>query len=161
MFVFPSPISPFPPPPQHFALPSLSIAQNVCQLPSNCMAVLASDEASISVTCVGEDLSVVVSSPTCPAPFDPQHFTFPSFINAHVVCAPITTSTAVFASDDPSISDTCTGVDRAVVVPSPTSPFEFLPQHLIAPLSNSAHPPLTPTAICVAVVMPVTCVGAG
>jgi hypothetical protein len=57
------------------------------------------------------------------------------------------------------IPDTSTGVVRVVVVPSPSWPLLFLPQHLIAPPVSRAHEWYFPRARLVAVVIPDTSTG--
>src|SRR6185312_4876191 len=54
---------------------------------------------------------------------------------------------------------TCTGDLLSVVVPLPSSPKLFQPQHCTSPLSSRAHVYASPTAICTALVSPATLTG--
>jgi len=56
--------------------------------------------------------------------------------------------------------DTLTGVVRVVVVPSPSRPEPFEPQHIRLPSVSRAQEWILPTAMLVAVVMPETSTGA-
>src|SRR5690348_8134351 len=47
----------------------------------------------------------------------------------------------------------------SLVVPSPSWPASFLPQHQTAPVMSSAHEKLSPAVTCFAPVTPVTCTG--
>jgi hypothetical protein len=59
--------------------------------------------------------------------------------------------------DDKPTTDT--GVNEELVVPSPNSPCELLPQHFSAP-SATAHVEFSPAVIAVTpLVSPVTCTG--
>jgi hypothetical protein len=58
--------------------------------------------------------------------------------------------------------DTSTGVvvkEEGVLVPSPSLPWSFLPQHFIVPSVSKAHEWEVPRATLVAVVMPDTATG--
>ena len=57
------------------------------------------------------------------------------------------------------IPDTSTGEVRSVVVPSPSWPYTFLPQHITLPSVSRAHEWKAPRAMLVAVVMPATSTG--
>ena len=54
---------------------------------------------------------------------------------------------------------TSTGVMRSVVVPSPSWPYLFLPQHITELFVSTAHECCRPSAMLVAVVMPDTSTG--
>jgi hypothetical protein len=86
------------------------------------------------VTSVGVVLFVVVLSPSCPRWFFPQHLTAPVESNAQVWNPP-----AVMTLTPPDKPVTSVGVVRFVVVPSPTLPSPFFPQHFAAPVESNAQ----------------------
>jgi hypothetical protein len=65
---------------------------------------------------------------------EPQHTTPPLVVTAHVWLGP-----AAIAATPLSSPLTATGVNRLVVVPSPSWPEEFEPQHFTPPPVVSAH----------------------
>src|SRR4030042_2889486 len=85
-------------------------------------------------TSAGSRPLVRVPFPSWPLGFHPQHFTDPSCIRAQVCPAPA--STAVTPASRPGTS---TGVPRLTVVPSPSPPEAFSPQHFTPPVSISAQ----------------------
>ena len=82
----------------------------------------------------GVHRSVLVPSPSCPLQFSPQHFAAPPVVTAHA-CK---TSALMVATPDDK-PDTVTGVNRSVVVPSPSCPEALPPQHFAAPPVVTAH----------------------
>src|SRR5262249_30172759 len=86
-------------------------------------------------------------------PASPQHTTTPLWRTAHpfqmltVICT---------ASVSPA---TATGVSRAVVVPSPTTPKTFRPQHTTPPVARSAQVASAPTSTATASARPATVTG--
>src|SRR5215212_8258444 len=85
----------------------------------------------------GTVLSTLVSDP-------PQHLTPPLLVRAQLRRPPAET-----AFTPPLRPTTPTGVVRAVVVPSPSSPARFVPQHLTAPEVTRAQVWSEPAAIAV------------
>jgi hypothetical protein len=77
----------------------------------------AMDETPVArpTTAVGVVRELVVPSPSCPESFLPQHVTPPVVVNAQEWASPATT--AVTPLPNPATS---TGLDRVVVVPSPS-----------------------------------------
>jgi hypothetical protein len=127
--------------PQHTTIPSARIAQ-VCDAPAAIeTAGLAED---IPETVTGLLRCVVVPSPSWALPFSPQHLIAPSARIAQVCDAPAAIETAGLAEDIP---ETVTGLLRCVVVPSPSWPMLFAPQHLIVPLVTIAQVCEDPVAI--------------
>src|SRR3989454_2259703 len=89
----------------------------------------------VPVTVTGVEEPVVAPFPSWPKPLPtaPQHFTVPFARSAQVCRMPALTATA------PVTPPTRTGVDELVVVPSPSCPSSFRPQHCAVPSPNSAH----------------------
>src|SRR2546426_6861799 len=89
----------------------------------------------VPVTVTGVEDPVVAPFPSWPKPLPtaPQHFTVPFARSAQVCRMPALTATA------PVTPPTRTGVDELVVVPSPSCPSAFRPQHCAVPSPNSAH----------------------
>src|ERR1019366_4625003 len=85
-------------------------------------------------TSTGVAESVVVPSPSSPWTWYPQHLTAPAEVTAHELYHPAETE----ATPEPNPT-TSTGVAESVVVPSPSSPSRFQPQHLTAPVVVTAH----------------------
>src|SRR2546425_3249577 len=85
----------------------------------------------VPVTVTGVEDPVVAPFPSWPksllGPTAPQHFTVPFARSAQVCRMPALTATA------PVIPPTRTGVDELVVVPSPSCPSRFRPQHCTVP----------------------------
>src|SRR5437879_1791850 len=104
--------------------------------------------APVPVIVTGVEELVVVPLPNCPKSFWPQHCAVPSLKSAQVWChhPPVTATTPVMPT-------TRTGVDEPVLVPSPSCPSAFRPQHRTVPSPRSAqvcsYPPLTATALVV------------
>ena len=98
---------------------------------------------------------MVVPSPSRPLPLLPQHFTVPSVSRAHE-WEPASPPAMLVGFVMP---DTSTGVVRSVVVPSPSWPWLFLPQHFTVPSVSRANECQRPRAMLVAVVMPDTSTG--
>ena len=97
---------------------------------------------SIPGTATGAWLSVVLSLPTSPWLFSPQHQTPPS-LNAQVWCQP-----ALIVLTPDGSPDTATGTSLSAVPPSPSWPSLLPPQHQAAP-SFSAQVCEPPTLISV------------
>src|SRR5437879_1477008 len=112
--------------------------------------------APVPVIVTGVEELVVVPLPNCPKSFWPQHCAVPSLKSAQVWChhPPVTATTPVMPT-------TRTGGDEPVLVPSPSCPSAFRPQHRTVPSPRSAqacsYPPLTATAP----VIPTTGTGVG
>src|SRR5438874_2485621 len=108
----------------------------------------------VPVIVTGMEEPVVVPLPNWPHSFTPQHCTVPFSRSAQLWCHhPAVTATA------PVTPRTRTGVVELAVVPSPSWPNAFSPQHCTVPSPRSAqvccHPALTSTAS----VIPTTCTG--
>src|SRR3990172_8171069 len=104
-------------------------------------------------TSTGTRLPVVVP---LPSPKDPQHFAAPAAVSAQERSIP-----AVMAATPLSKPVTATGTKRLVVVPSPSWPPKFFPQHLTAPAVVSAHVWYCPAPIATTPLSkPVTATGA-
>lgn len=87
-----------------------------------------------------------VERPSCPLPFDPQHHTFDPVVLAQL-CKPPPSICDTLASWLAADVRTEVGEERAVVVPSPTWPESFHPQHhaalpLMAQVVRSGPPPI-------------------
>ena len=82
----------------------------------------------------GSDRSDIVPSPTCPYVLSPQHFRSPLVSNAHVFRIPV-----VRASTVDGKFCTVTGTDESLLLPVPSWPPKFQPQHCTAPETSSAH----------------------
>jgi len=95
---------------------------------------MTSDYPPKPTTETGVSLSVVVPSPSWPSAFQPQHFTVPLLVSAHVWSPPALTLVAPL---ERPLTDT--GVSLSFVVPSPSSPSAFQPQHFTAPPLVRAH----------------------
>lgn len=98
--------------------------------------------AGLVRTSTGVELSLVVPSPSRPYSLWPQHFTVPAFVRAHVCSRP-----AEIAETPVESPKAATGVERSVVVPSPSCPYWLLPQHFTPPLLMSAQVCVPPVAI--------------
>ena len=84
-------------------------------------------------------LLVVVPLPNCPRSFMPQHLALPEVVTAQVWVPEVLSVVSMEAT--PLVSpDTSTGVGLSVVVPLPSCPEEFLPQHLAPPEVVTAQP---------------------
>lgn len=70
-----------------------------------------------------------VPIPSSPKLLNPQHFTPPTVVRAHVASPPAATTTTPFVRPL-----TSAGTVLSVVVPSPSSPNTLRPQHLIPPV---------------------------
>lgn len=64
-----------------------------------------------------------------------------------------------WAQDEREMPVTVTGVRRLVVVPSPSWPLKFHPQHLTVPLVSTAHVWVPPVEISTMLVSPLTVIG--
>jgi len=82
----------------------------------------------------GDSLSTWVPSPSCPCQLLPQHITDLLLITAHVWYEP---AAIAIACAPPRSTET--GACLFVVVPSPSCPFVFSPQHFMLPSSSNAH----------------------
>src|SRR5689334_14133513 len=71
---------------------------------------------------------MVVPSPSCPYSLYPQHLTPPLVVRAQVCSPPLAIATTPLVKPL-----TLTGVVWSVVVPSPSWPYLFHPQHLTPP----------------------------
>ena len=77
--------------------------------------------------------AIAVPSPSCPPQLPPQHLTPPLLVSAQVCHPP-----ADMAVTSPVRPLTSIGVLRLVIVPSPSWPFPFHPQHLtLSPLVSA------------------------
>src|SRR5439155_9941770 len=85
-------------------------------------------------TSVGVQRSVVVPSPIWPRLFFPQHLIDAAVVRAHVWYPP-----AEIAATPDVRPLTSTGSARAVVVPSPSWPKSFAPQHFTPPAEVRAQ----------------------
>ena len=139
--------------PQHFT-PPLLISAQVCMSSGGHRCYAAAQPASRSREPFDSSCH---RPPVWPDSFEPQHFRPPLLERAHIWRLPA--ATAVMPLDRPTTS---TGVKRFVVVPSPSAPSMFRPQHLTAPLVVSAqvcdHPATTATT---PLVRPLTSTGVG
>ena len=128
--------------PQHFAAPPAATAHVWLLAAEIARAPLPSPD-----TGVGVDRFVVVPSPSWPAKLLPQHRTAPPDVRAHAWACPVATASTPL--DSPL---TGTGVSRVVVVPSPSWPELFWPQHMTPPPDVTAHvkpvPPAAAAAVC-------------
>ena len=77
---------------------------------------------------------MVVPFPSCPSEFEPQHFTPPVVVRAQVL-----TSAAEMAATPLVSPETSTGTSDSVVVPLPSWPTSFRPQHFTPPAVVSAQ----------------------
>src|SRR5262249_43581585 len=73
-------------------------------------------------------------SPSWPVSFNPQHQTVPSLLRTQVCQPPAETSTTLAPS-----AVTWTGKGLSTLVPSPSWPKSFAPQHQSVPPSRRAH----------------------
>src|SRR5262249_42867022 len=89
---------------------------------------------SAPITSTGVRRSVVVPSPSWPNSLSPQHLTVLALVSAHVWKLP-----AAIAATPLPRPTTATGIERSVLVPSPSWPYELSPQHLTAPAVVSAQ----------------------
>ena len=94
-------------------------------------------------TSTGAFRLVVVPSASWLLSFNPQHFTPPENINAHVVWVVLPLKAVTPRSGEVSVEEvtTSTGVVECVFVPFPSLPNELVPQHLTPPFAISAHAP--------------------
>ena len=91
------------------------------------------------LTCTGLNRTVVLPSPTAPSSLYPQQTTPPEACNAHIVTPPLLTAEIPDSVPVPPTPVTDTGLRRVVVVPSPSSPWLFEPQHRTAPETSTAQ----------------------
>src|SRR5262245_60989869 len=85
-------------------------------------------------------------SPSCPYLLEPQHWTPPAAVTAHVFSVPAARPTM---PDERPTTSTGTGLVSSAD-PSPSSPWTFQPQHLTAPLSRRAHVCASAAAMAIA-----------
>src|SRR3972149_744339 len=97
-------------------------------------AAIAATPLARPATPTGTLLAVVAPLPSRPEPLWPQHFTPPPPVSAQVWKLP-----AAIALIPLARPETSTGTPVLVVVPFPSSPSEFQPQHLTPPPIVSAH----------------------
>lgn len=113
---------------------------------------------------MGEVRWTMVPSPTWPSPLSPQQEIAPTSVTAQL---PPNEPSPPPPADRPAIgspppNDTEAGVERSVVLPSPSRPSVFSPQHQSIPAAFAAHEWASPAANAVAVPeIPVTGVGEG
>ena len=131
--------------PQHWT-PPVAVCAQVWKNPAS----RATGVPVSPTTSTGTVRSMVLPSPSSPNRLKPQHLTSPAVVSAQVWRPP----TAMAAT--PLVSPvTSTGLLRCVVVPSPTSPVLFQPQHLAPPVvvraqvwwppeTTAATPPVSP-----------------
>src|SRR3989454_220205 len=129
-----------PPDPSVAAIVAAPAPRPVARPPASMVAtapLLLVHTTPVPVTVTGVEDPVVAPFPSWPksllGPTAPQHFTVPFARSAQVCRMPALTATA------PVIPPTRTGVDELVVVPSPSWPSWFRPQHCAVPSPNSAH----------------------
>src|SRR5581483_3979247 len=116
--------------PQHLTVPVFVTAQ----VELNCVAIDSTPLVS-PTTSTGVLRVVVVPSPSWPLKLMPQHLTPPAVVSAQVNSLPA--MIWVTPLDRPTTS---TGVVRGVaLVPSPSWPVRFSPQHLTPPALVSAQ----------------------
>jgi hypothetical protein len=125
--------------PQHLAFPLLNVA-HVWTLP----ALIATAFVKLPPTNRGV-LEFAVPLPSWPDEFSPQHLTVPLLNMAHEWVPPALIATTL-ARGLPA-GPTGTGVLEFAVVPLPSWPDEFNPQHLAFPLLNVAHECVPPALI--------------
>src|SRR5258706_428120 len=128
--------------PQHRTPPPLDSAQ-LCSRPP----ATARMPTSRPKTNPGVGRSVVELSPSWPLPLLPQHFASPPEDSAQLTATlawTVPVETIATPLDKP---DTSTGVELVVVVPSPSWPTLFLPQHFTPPDLVSAQLCSSPTEI--------------
>src|SRR5664280_1900924 len=113
-----SPSWPFAFQPQHQAAPAL-VSPQVCQRPD----VIEANVTPPCCTATGTCSSVVVLSPSWPFAFQPQHQAAPALVSPQLSSPP-----AVIEVNVTPPCCTATGVERSVVVLSPSRPFQFAPQ---------------------------------
>jgi hypothetical protein len=119
------------------------------------------------ITFTGLLRCVVVPSPSCPAPFSPQHLIVPSIMRAQVwppsVTPPPPVSAMTFPSGGPpGDTSTLSGVwSLPPAVPSPNWPILSNPQHSAPLVDVTTHVCMPPTARPVALPLsPITSTGA-
>src|SRR5579885_1593940 len=106
------------------------------------------------LTWTGVERLVVVPSPSWPESFIPQAHTVPSFFTARLCATPA--ASAVTPTMPPL---TWTGVERLVVVPSPSCPSSLAPQAQTVPSFFRARPWPVPATIAATSVRPLTWTG--
>src|SRR4029453_5731066 len=74
-----------------------------------------------------------VPRPNCPASLIPQQYGLPPTASAHVKSRVSDPPATTCWKETPAGTATGTGVTRRVVVPSPSCPLSFAPQHQTAP----------------------------
>src|SRR5512133_2083298 len=107
-------------------------------------AAIAATPRASRETLAGNRRSPLLPSPSCPEPLSPQQRTPPARLRAQVWFRPAATATAPRASSERAV-----GRVRVFVVPSPSCPATFRPQHLTAPRRVSAQVCWPPAAIAV------------
>src|SRR5947209_7930476 len=117
--------------PQHLAPPALVSAQVLLAPAAMAETPLASPETS-----TGVERLVSVPSPSWPQPLSPQHLPPPALVSAQLCKPEELMAMAVMPLSSPTTS---TGVERLIVVPSPSWPQAFHPQHLTPPALVSAQ----------------------
>ena len=114
--------------PQHSIEPEASIAQ-LCATPAAIVVALVSP-----LTATDVEESAVVPLPSWPFPFAPQHRAVPSRSATHE-CAP----GPALIDPGPETPLTAMGIGELVVVPLPSWPFGFAPQHFAVLSASVAH----------------------
>src|SRR5262245_1023585 len=108
------------------------VSAHVCVRPAE-MAVTSSSSPE-TATGVMQALPQARLSPSWPELLSPQHFTEPPVVSAQLCVSPAVTATTSFSSPE-----TSTGLGRSILLPSPSWPYRFQPQHLTPPASVSAQ----------------------
>src|SRR6185436_3887386 len=90
---------------------------------------------STGIGAEGPDVPV----PNSPFPFDPQHFTVPIAVTAHVCSKPAAIWTTPLLSPATSTGDGTMKGETDVKVPLPNCPERLNPQHLTPPAAVNTH----------------------
>ncbi len=86
-------------------------------------------------TSTGVELFTIVPLPSCPKELLPQHFTPPALVNAQVWAPPKAKARTPLVSPVTSAGDELAGA----LVPLPSCPALFCPQHFTPPATVSAQ----------------------
>jgi hypothetical protein len=131
--VVPSPSCPEAFDPQHNTDPETT--EQLCAPPA------ATAVAPLAIAVTGVGLGVRVPFPSWPEALAPQHCTAPLAVTAQVCACPADTASA--PDERP---ETASAKARGAVVPSPSCPWSFNPQHRRPPPSATAQPCEPPAA---------------
>ena len=97
-------------------------------------------------TVVGRERTEFVPSPSCPESLAPQHRAVPSSVPLTVAVSPHVWSPPAETIAQCRVVKTAVGAVRAVVVPSPSCPLEFLPQQCASPAAENVEDAVTAQA---------------